>query len=120
MNYADPIADAAEYMEGASRRGSALAKAREQAELDIRMAFLSHFSGTEGVKIWRTDRDDWLIAVPAIEAIESVHDYDKPCAAWHAMLTGHGTLDQYREALIAQFVYLHADDVAEAYVEVEA
>lgn len=93
------------------------------AAADIRAAFEQHFAGEAPVYVPTTRMNgnrEYEVGMLAVDAIESVADYPECLRAYHAMLRGAVTLEQYREALIAEFVDMHAVDVDAVREEVTA
>ena len=86
------------------------------AAREIRAAFELHFLGEQRVYVPRVrviNAREVEVGEPARDALEGVADYPGPLAAWHAMLTGQATVEQYRAALVDCYVEAHVDELDE-------
>ena len=90
-----------------------------EVEREIAAAFTGHFAGKPGMyvpAVRMTDRvlfNGEEIGVKVADAIEQTHDYPAVLPVFHAVLTGSKPLDAYRAAVVAEYMRLHAADVAE-------
>ena len=89
-----------------------------EVEREITSAFVGHFAGKPGQYVPRVrcdynTRNSDEIGIKVADAIEQTHDYHAVLPVFHAVLTGSKPLDAYRAAVVAEYLRLHASDVAE-------
>lgn len=91
------------------------------AETEIRVAFRRHFAGESGVWVPRTRMiggEEVETAQSAVDALESVADYRECLQAYHSMLQGRISVDQYRAELVERYVDMNAQDIDEVRAEI--
>ena len=91
-----------------------------EVEREIAAAFTGHFSGKPGMYVPYARPVQMFgrqviteLSQSAADAIEQTHDYPAVLPVFHAVLTGSKPLDAYRAAVVAEYMRLHAADVAE-------
>lgn len=111
----------ARLLEEREQRAEDYGRALERAELHIRTAFASYFAG-HGKAVLERARPGYHGRLARTEAqfvcdaVDEVLDYEDTLEAYRNLLTGVGTLDEYREALVSRYIKMRADDLAEAWL----
>lgn len=86
----------------------------ESTEQEIRAGFAAHFAGKPGATLpsvaYRDGRDQ-IVYIGAQMAVQEAADYEETSAAFHGLMTGAITLEQFREAIVARYIESNADDI---------
>lgn len=86
----------------------------ESTEQEIRDGFAAHFAGKPGAtlpSVAYKDGHDQVVYIGAQMAVNEAADYDDTSAAFHGLMTGALTLEQFRAAIVARYIESNADDI---------
>ena len=88
--------------------------ALESTEQEIRAGFSAHFAGKPGATLpsvaYRDGRDQ-IVYIGAQMAVQEAADYEETSAAFHGLMVGALTLEQFRAAIVARYIESNADDI---------